>query len=190
LCAMIPPHDHPPTGYCPTSCGSGFNRCCPLRPPTPAVARLAPSPTALALPRSSSWPAPPPVGAAAGRRFRLRRRDQLWRWFAEWAAAGVFERLQEDLLNELGTGRWAPLPRLPARRGIKGGIARRGIESSTRLGRHRWKAERTIAWLAGCLRLHPLRPGLRAVLRLRHAGLRTVGYNRLPGTAEAHARSP
>ena len=26
-----------------------------------------------------------------------------WRRFAEWAAAGVFERLQEDLLNELGT---------------------------------------------------------------------------------------
>ena len=32
-------------------------------------------------------------------------------------------------------------------------IARRGIESSTRLGRHRWKAERSIAWLAGCRRL-------------------------------------
>jgi transposase len=32
-------------------------------------------------------------------------------------------------------------------------IARCGIESSTRLGRHRWKAERSIAWLAGCRRL-------------------------------------
>jgi transposase len=40
-----------------------------------------------------------------------------------------------------------------ARRGIKARIARRGVESSTRLGRHRWKAERTIAWLAGCRRL-------------------------------------
>jgi transposase len=39
------------------------------------------------------------------------------------------------------------------RRGIKVRIARRGIESSTRLGRHRWKAERSIAWLAGCRRL-------------------------------------
>jgi transposase len=39
------------------------------------------------------------------------------------------------------------------RRGIKVRIARRGVESSTRLGRHRWKAERTIAWLAGCRRL-------------------------------------
>jgi len=32
-------------------------------------------------------------------------------------------------------------------------IARRGVESSERLGRHRWKAERTIAWLDGCRRL-------------------------------------
>jgi transposase len=39
------------------------------------------------------------------------------------------------------------------RRGIKVRIARRGVESSERLGRHRWKAERTIAWLAGCRRL-------------------------------------
>jgi hypothetical protein len=39
------------------------------------------------------------------------------------------------------------------RRGIKVRIARCGIESSTRLGRHRWKAERSIAWLAGCRRL-------------------------------------
>jgi hypothetical protein len=36
-----------------------------------------------------------------------------------------------------------------SRRGIKVRIARRGIESSTRLGRHRWKAERSIAWLVG-----------------------------------------
>jgi len=39
------------------------------------------------------------------------------------------------------------------RRGIKIRIARRGVESSERLGRHRWKAERTIAWLFGCRRL-------------------------------------
>ena len=32
-------------------------------------------------------------------------------------------------------------------RGIKPRIARRGIESSERLGRHRWVAERTLAWL-------------------------------------------
>lgn len=33
-------------------------------------------------------------------------------------------------------------------------IARRGIESSQRLGRHRWTVERTVAWLSGCRRLH------------------------------------
>jgi transposase len=38
-------------------------------------------------------------------------------------------------------------------RGIIPRIARRGIESGERLGRHRWKIERTIAWLAGYRRL-------------------------------------
>lgn len=33
------------------------------------------------------------------------------------------------------------------RRGIKSRIARPGVESSQRLGRHRWVVERTIAWL-------------------------------------------
>ena len=40
-----------------------------------------------------------------------------------------------------------------SRRGIKIRIARCGIDPSIRLGRHRWKAERTIAWLVGCRRL-------------------------------------
>ncbi|MGW3314277.1 IS5 family transposase [Streptomyces fungicidicus] len=39
-------------------------------------------------------------------------------------------------------------------RGITHRIARKGIESSQRLGRHRWTIERTMAWLAGCRRLH------------------------------------
>jgi transposase len=33
------------------------------------------------------------------------------------------------------------------RRGITPRVARRGVESSTRLGRHRWKVERSLAWL-------------------------------------------
>jgi transposase len=37
------------------------------------------------------------------------------------------------------------------RRGIKARIARRGIESSTRLGRHRWRVERALSWLS-CFR--------------------------------------
>lgn len=32
--------------------------------------------------------------------------------------------------------------------------ARKGTDSSQRLGRHRWTIERTRAWLAGCRRLH------------------------------------
>lgn len=43
--------------------------------------------------------------------------------------------------------------RLCRARGIKARIARRGIESSAKLGRHRWVVERTFAWLARYRRL-------------------------------------
>ena len=33
-------------------------------------------------------------------------------------------------------------------------IARRGIETSSRLGRHRWVVERTVSWMNGFRRLH------------------------------------
>ncbi len=33
------------------------------------------------------------------------------------------------------------------KRGIKGRIARRGVDSSERLGRYRWVVERTLSWL-------------------------------------------
>ncbi|WP_306313002.1 IS5 family transposase [Streptomyces hydrogenans] len=39
-------------------------------------------------------------------------------------------------------------------RGITHRIARKGIEGSQPLGRHRWTIERTMAWLAGCRRIH------------------------------------
>ncbi len=39
------------------------------------------------------------------------------------------------------------------RRGITPRIARRGIESSERLGRHRWVSERTFSWLSRYRRL-------------------------------------
>jgi IS5 family transposase len=39
------------------------------------------------------------------------------------------------------------------RRGIQPRIARRMVESSQRLGRHRWTIERTGAWLGGFRRL-------------------------------------
>jgi hypothetical protein len=39
------------------------------------------------------------------------------------------------------------------RRGMRPRIARRGIESSVRLGRHRWKVERSLSWLSCWRRL-------------------------------------
>jgi IS5 family transposase len=41
----------------------------------------------------------------------------------------------------------------PRGRGIRPRIARRGVESSTRLGRHRWKIERSLSWLCCWRRL-------------------------------------
>lgn len=46
------------------------------------------------------------------------------------------------------------LRRWLCKRGIRPRIARKGVESSARLGRHRWVVERTVSWLAGCRRLH------------------------------------
>jgi transposase len=39
------------------------------------------------------------------------------------------------------------------RRGIRPRIARRGVESSVRLGRHRWRIERALSWLSWWRRL-------------------------------------
>ena len=39
------------------------------------------------------------------------------------------------------------------RRGIRPRIARRGVESSARLGCHRWKVERSLSWLSCWRRL-------------------------------------
>lgn len=43
--------------------------------------------------------------------------------------------------------------RVLQKRGIKARIARRGVESSERLGRYRWVVERTFSWMACCRRL-------------------------------------
>lgn len=56
-------------------------------------------------------------------------------------------------------------------RGIVPRIARRGIDSSGRLGRHRWKVERTLAWLAQFRRL-AVRHDRRADV---HLALTTLG---------------
>ncbi|MFD5723460.1 hypothetical protein [Streptomyces sp. NPDC127036] len=49
-------------------------------------------------------------------------------------------------------GRTRP-PAAPGR-DIRPRIARKGIEPSTTLGRHRWTIERTMSWVAGCRRRH------------------------------------
>lgn len=49
---------------------------------------------------------------------------------------------------------YAYLRRWLASRGIRHRFARRGVETSQRLGRHRWTIERTMSWLADCRRLH------------------------------------
>jgi transposase len=84
--------------------------------------------------------------------------------------AGVFDRLHLDDVPAVLTparrrrGRpdrvdadkaydHAPNRAYLRRRGITSRIARRGIESSTRLGRQRWRVERTLAWLSCYRRL-------------------------------------
>jgi transposase len=47
----------------------------------------------------------------------------------------------------------SPLRRALRARGIAPRIARRGVDSSERLGRHRWVVERALSWLLGCRRL-------------------------------------
>jgi transposase len=78
-----------------------------------------------------------------------------------------------------------------ARRGIKVRIARCGIESSRRLGRHRWKAERSIAWLAGCRRLRVrYERDSERFFAFAMLGCARLGYNRLLCAADPHARAP
>jgi transposase len=85
-----------------------------------------------------------------------------WRRLHEWAKAGVFEALHLDIVDRLGERARLDWSRasvdsasLCAKRGgtTLARIARRGVESSERLGRHRWKVERTLSWLSCYRRL-------------------------------------
>jgi transposase len=87
-----------------------------------------------------------------------------WRRLRDWQKAGVWHRLHRVLLNvgyAAGPKSSTPIKPTIARaadrflrkRDIKARIARRGIESSERLGRHRWVVERTLAWISRCRRL-------------------------------------
>jgi transposase len=66
------------------------------------------------------------------------------------------------------------------RRGIRARIARRQIESSARLGRHRWKVERSLSWLSSFRRLQVRWDrGCGAVVRVRAGACAVVCFNRL-----------
>jgi transposase len=84
------------------------------------------------------------VGPVRGRVGRPRRRPA---------------RLYADKAYDFGRCR-----RALRKRGISARIARRGVQSSRRLGRHRWKVERTIAWLLEHRRLQVRYERLAAVL--------------------------
>jgi transposase len=69
------------------------------------------------------------------------------------------------------------------RRGIGCRIARKGVESGERLGRHRWVVERTLAWLARYRRL-AIRYERRDDIHdaLLHLGCALICLNFLPPT--------
>lgn len=68
-------------------------------------------------------------------------------------AAIMFVATSGCAWQQLPTMSFGGLQRLHGR-GITHRIARRGVESSQRLGRHRWTIERAMARLACCRRLH------------------------------------
>ena len=90
----------------------------------------------------------PPV--SGGKRGRPRRRPKKLHADKAYAGRPVREALRK--------------------RGITPRVARRGIEDSQRLGRHRWVVERTFAWMARFRRL-ALRYERRADIHLAFATL-------------------
>ena len=65
-------------------------------------------------------------------------------------------------------------------RGIKHRIARKGVESKEKLGRHRWVVERTMAWLARYRRLTIRYERLVAMHRaFLHLGCALICFNYL-----------
>jgi IS5 family transposase len=83
------------------------------------------------------------------------------------------EKLHADKAYDSG-----PLREELRRRGITPRLARRGIESSERLGRHRWVVERTISWLNRYRRLR-IRYERRADMHLAflHIGCALICWN-------------
>lgn len=66
---------------------------------------------------------------------------------------GLCRRRPDKLHADKGYD-YAHLRRWLRKGGIRHHIARKAVEPSQPLGRHRWVVERTVSWLAGCRRLH------------------------------------
>jgi transposase len=69
-----------------------------------------------------------------------------------WGRPGRPRRRPAKLHGDKGDD-YPTCRRLLRQRGICPRIVRRGVESSQRLGRHRWKVERSLAWLLANRRL-------------------------------------
>ncbi|WP_372337639.1 transposase [Streptomyces sp. MK5] len=96
----------------------------------------------------------PPTGGYGPYPQRLRQQFEgvIWR-----TGTGGRWRKTPRLTRTLPGCAWAMTSSLLWRRlpgGVVPRIARRDVESSQRLGRHRCVVERTMSWLAGCRRLH------------------------------------
>jgi len=74
------------------------------------------------------------------------------------------------------------------RRGMAVRIARKRIESTERLGRHRWVIERTMSWLIGYHRRNPLRPQRNSLPVLPDAGLRAHLLREIDESEIGHVR--
>ncbi|GAA1200210.1 hypothetical protein GCM10009578_046540 [Streptomyces rhizosphaericus] len=100
--------------------------------------KILPNSTTVAHPRFLAYVLGPPngIGTSAIRSLRGPRHRRPGRFHSR-------KGYDDDHLR-----RWL------GKRGIRHRIARKGIESSQQLGRHRRVVERTVSWLAGCRRLH------------------------------------
>ncbi|GGW68541.1 hypothetical protein GCM10010381_61760 [Streptomyces xantholiticus] len=80
-----------------------------------------------------------------------RRQDR--RWALSWSPEQIARRLPVEFPEDesLRISHEA-IYQTPKRIGVR--IARKGIESSERLGRRRWVIERTMSWLTGYRRLN------------------------------------
>ncbi len=116
------------TGPNPTDRGKGDRKstsswtvkACPCRSASPPPPPRQPG-SDPARPRYSAHPLPSRPAASTARQA-ARRQGYDYRYLRQWLAS----------------------------RGIRHRLARKGVESSQCLGRHRWVVERTVSWLSGC----------------------------------------